>query len=98
MGGGWYLLVRQVELPAELGLVLSAQVGVSLEGRLQAADLLRREGRTGPPPRQRGLRRGGGAVCGGRRGKRVTPFAFVPRGLFLCPAAETGLWRKEGSR
>ncbi len=45
-----YLFVGQVELLAQLGLVLCSQVRVPLEDPLHAADLLRREGRARSPP------------------------------------------------
>ena len=100
-----YLFVGEVEFSAELGLVLSAQVGVLLEGPLQAVDLLRREGRAGPPGLRGGRRQEAPAVGeshrggGGGGGEGATSFALVSRGLLLCAAAETCLrfrhWKKE---
>lgn len=85
-----HLFIRQLELLAELRLVLRPQVGVPLEGSLQAADLLRREGRAGPPPRRGGRRGGGGG--GGRGGEGAPPLALVAGRLLLLlrPAAEAG--------
>ena len=53
-----YLFVGEVEFSTELGFVLGAEVGVLLEGPLQAVDLLRREGCAGPPG-VRGVSTGG---------------------------------------
>lgn len=89
----FYLFVGQIELLAQLGLVLRSQISVSLEGPLHAADLLRCEGRARPPPWRRRRRRGGGraALCGGRGRERVISFALIAGGLLLCPTAKADL-------
>lgn len=95
----FYLFVWQIELLAQLGLVLRSQIGVSLEGPLHAADLLRCEGRAGPPPWRRRRRRGGrAALCGGRGRERVISFALIAGGLLLCPTAKAdlcGVWKTQ---
>lgn len=95
----FYLFVWQIELLAQLGLVLRAQISVPLEGPLHAADLLCCKGRSGPPPQRRGRWRGGCAALGvGRRWEWVTSFTLVARGLLLCSAAKVSLggrWKTE---
>lgn len=95
----FYLFVWQIELLAQLGLVLCSQISVPLEGPLHAADLLCCKGRTGPPRQRRGRWRGGyAALSGGRGWERVTSFTLVARGLLLCSAAKASLggrWKTE---
>lgn len=86
-----YLLVGEAEPLAQLGLVLGAQVGVPLEGLLQAVDLVRCEGGAGPPATGRGQgkgrmrrwRRGVEALGGGTGGERLASFTLIARCLFF---------------
>lgn len=86
-----YLFIGQVELLAELHLVLGSQVSVFLEGPLQVLDLLGCESGPRPPAHRGRRRRGGGAVGVGGRWQNLAPFALVPGGLLFSPTAETTL-------
>lgn len=71
-----YLLIGEIEVLAEVSLVLCAQVGVPFEGLLQAGDLLCCEGCTRPPT-TRGRHCCRAAVLHQARRQRVTTFTLV---------------------
>lgn len=90
-----HLFVREVELPAELRLVLSSQVSVLLEGPLQNVDLLCGERRARPPASRGRRRQGGGGFGVGRRRTGATAFALVAGRLLLGAEVLFRAWKQQ---